>query len=396
MNVKARGTGMLAAGFIALAALFAAMYTIPALTADMAAAFRTPRSTLQGAFALWGFAVAVVGPIAGAAVDRYGLRRVLILGMGLVASSLLALAGARATWHVYAALILLSAPGHSLTYIGILTAAGHATQTQRGRTLGISGAGIGVGLTVLLPIAVWSSSAIGWRGAFLALAVVIGAAGAVVIFLTSSAPQVLMPTTLASPSPSLLGSAIFPLLFLGGIAIGVMDEALYQHLVPYLTATGFDTRFAALALGGLSLGYVGGQGLGGLASDRWGRRLVGLVGAGWFALATAALCAGFGSGTLLLGVALISGLGLGISLAVRNAVLADCFEGSSLGRATGLYQWAYAIGGAAIGWGGALLADAFGSYTGVLACAVASAVLWAVCLHLALVVRARHTRETPA
>lgn len=88
----------------------------------------------------------------------------------------------------------------------------------------------------------------------------------------------------------------------------------------------------------------------------------------------------------LLGAALTSGLGLGTSLAVRNTVFADCFEGPALGRATGLYQWAYAIGGAAIGWGGAVLADAVGNYIGVLACAVAAAVLWAVSLHLALMI----------
>ncbi|MDQ2944801.1 MAG: MFS transporter, partial [Acidobacteriota bacterium] len=70
----------------------------------------------------------------------------------------------------------LSAPGHSLTYIGILTAAGDTASAKRGRTLGISGAGIGVGLTVLLPLAVWASTAIGWRGAFLSLAAVMGMA----------------------------------------------------------------------------------------------------------------------------------------------------------------------------------------------------------------------------
>lgn len=377
---------MIAAGFIAFAALFAAMYTIPALTADMAEAFGTPRSTLQGAFALWGFAVAAVAPLAGAAVDRYGLRRVLIIGMSLAAGSLLALAGTQASWQVYATLILVSAPGHSLTFIGILTAAGHATHAQRGRTLGISGAGIGVGLTVLLPLAVWSSSVVGWRGAFLALAFVIGAAGAVVILLTSGAGQASPPVGISPPALRLLGSAVFSLLFLGGIAVGIMDEALYQHLVPYLTAAGFDKRFAALALGGVSLGFVAGQGLGGLASDRWGRGLVGLVGAGLFALATAALCIRLGSDVGLLGAALTSGLGLGTSIAVKNTVFADCFEGPALGHATGLYQWAYAIGGAAIGWGGAVLADAVGSYTGVLACAVAAAVLWAVSLHLALMI----------
>lgn len=379
----AEATKMIAAGFIALAALFAAMYTIPALTADMAKEFGTPRSTLQGAFALWGFAVAVVGPLAGAAVDKYGLRRVLIIGMSLAAGSLLALAGTQATWQVYATLILVSAPGHSLTYTGIFTAAGHATQAQRGRSLGISGAGIGVGLTVLLPLAVWSSSVVGWRGAFIALALVIGAAGAIVI-LTSGAGQASPPVGISPPTPRLLGSAVFPLLFLGGIAVGIMDEALYQHLVPYLTAVGFDTSFAALALGGVSLGFVAGQGLGGLASDRWGRGPVGLVGAGSYAVATAALGIRLGSDVGLLGAALTSGLGLGTSLALKNTVLADCFEGPALGRATGLYQWAYAIGGAAIGWGGAVLADVVGSYTGVLACAVAAAALWAVSLHLAL------------
>ncbi len=386
---------MIATGFIALAALFAAMYAIPALTPDMAGELHTPRATLQGAFALWGFAVAAVGPFAGVAVDRYGLRRVLMAGMTLAASSLFALAAIQASWQVYAVLILLSAPGHSLTYIGILTAAGSTTRKRRGRTLGISGAGIGVGLTVLLPFAVWSSTIIGWRGAFLSLGTVIGVAGAIVVLLTSGAGQRPVIAIAATEPVRLLSSAMFQLLFLGGIAVGVMDEALYQHLVPYLTSIGFETNFASLALSALSLGYVAGQGLGGLASDRWGRRLIGLAGAGSFALATTALDFGWGGWDGLLGATLVSGLGLGTSLAVRNAALADCFEGPSLGRVTGIYQWAYAIGGAAVGWGGALLAESFGGYTVVLTCAALASLVWAGSLHFSLKVLQAIRRTAP-
>ena len=101
------------------------------------------------------------------------------------------------------------------------------------------------------------------------LAVVIGAAGAIVI-LTSGAGQTSPPGWHLSPGTPAARLGGFRLLFLGGIAVGIMDEALDQHLVPYLTAAGFDTRFAALALGSVSLGFVAGQRLGGLAADRWG------------------------------------------------------------------------------------------------------------------------------
>src|SRR5205085_100344 len=43
---------------------------------------------------------------------------------------------------------------------------------------------------------------------------------------------------------SLVGSRLFAALFAGGIAIGVIDEAVYQHLVPHLTNSGLGATSA--------------------------------------------------------------------------------------------------------------------------------------------------------
>jgi MFS transporter, OFA family, oxalate/formate antiporter len=370
-------------GLLTLLVLFGAMYAFPVLSQSIADDLRTSRTVLQGAFALWGIAVAAYAPLAGHILDQCGSRTTLLLGCGAFIGTLIGLAAAQAVWQIYVLLLAGGAPAYVLLYLGTLVAASRIGTQGRGGALGLSGAGTGIGLTLLLPAAVWLSTLAGWRVAFLALAGLMIPVAALIIVLPGATASA--PTTVAAPHPwhRLIRSRPFVLLFIGGASIGVIDETLYQHLVPALTATGVPLAQAAAILGLVSLGYIGGQVAGGISSDRWGRWWAGcvaglLVGAALGLLASVAL---HGVGLAL--AALGSGAGLGATLAVRSATLADRFDGPALGMITGVYQWAYAIGGSTIGWAGAYVYERFGSYTAVFAAAAAAALIWLVCLHAA-------------
>jgi hypothetical protein len=122
-------------------------------------------------------------------------------------------------------------------------------------------------------------------------------------------------------------------------------------LIPHLQASGLPSAQAAAILGIASFGYLGGQALGGIASDRLGRLSIGPVAA--VASAAAVLWLGVGPGLSSIVLAIVAatyGVGLGATIVVRNATLADAFNGPFLGRVLGVYQWAYALGGAGMAW----------------------------------------------
>jgi MFS family permease len=378
---------MAISGFFLMLVLYGAMYTIPALTTAMAADLGTTRTTLQGAFAIWGLTVAACGPISGRLVDRYGLRPALIAGsLGLV-GALLGLGLAQASWQVYVVLVLLAAPAHMLLNLSAVVAASRQGAHKRGGALGVTGAGIGAGMTLLIPGAVWLSTVIGWRGALFALAGVAVLVSVLVIALMPQATAPVANENTGGPWYQLLRSRPFVVLFIGGIGVGVMDEALYQHLVPHLSATGVSLSLAGIILGVLSLGYTFGQIGGGWLSDRWGRWPIGGAAAVFLGLALLVIAIMPLQGVGLVLTALSAGLGLGATIAIRSATLGDIFNGPSLGLVTGAYQWAYALGGSTIGWAGAYIYERVSSYTPVFLAGVATAVVWAICLKVAVAMR---------
>jgi MFS family permease len=225
---------------------------------------------------------------------------------------------------------------------------------------------------------------VGWRTALLLLGGICAVIGLPAV-MTVTRSQVATSTGDASLSlGSPLRSRTFLLLFIGGVMIGLFDEVVYQHLVPHLQASGLTAALAATILGCASVGYMSGQVIGGSLSDRRGRWAVGAV---------AALVTGVGLGmfglavpgrVVLLLVAFVTGIGLGATIAVRNAALADLFDGPSLGLVTGTYQWSYAIGTAIIGWAGSYVYERLGSYQPVFAASAAAVAIWALCLKAAL------------
>jgi MFS family permease len=176
----------------------------------------------------------------------------------------------------------------------------------------------------------------------------------------------------------------FWVLFAGAVAIGVFDEGVLQAFIPAAVGGGLRPDVAAAALGLQALAYVAGQVLGGWASDRAGRRIVGLFAA---LLVGGAVIAAIGMVTVApqLAVAgiVLHGVGTGATIAVRSAAFGDVFGGPRFGTIFGLLAVAYPIGGAAAVYLGAGLVDATGSYTALVPVVLAAVAVWAVALWVA-------------
>jgi MFS family permease len=176
----------------------------------------------------------------------------------------------------------------------------------------------------------------------------------------------------------------FWILFAGAVAIGVFDEGVLQAFIPAAVGAGVRGDVAAAALGLQALTYVAGQVVGGWLSDRVGRRIVGLLAAlmvGGGVVAALGLVLAVPS-LAIAGIAL-HGVGTGATIAVRSAAFGDVFGGPNFGTIFGLLAIAYPIGGAAAVYLGASIADATGSYVGLVPVILVAVAVWAASLWIA-------------
>ena len=184
----------------------------------------------------------------------------------------------------------------------------------------------------------------------------------------------------------------FWILFAGAAAIGVFDEGVLQAFIPSAVDAGIRAEAAAAALGIQALTYVAGQVLGGWLSDRFGRRVVGLVAAvmvGGGVIAAIGLVAA--NPTLAVFGIAVHGLGTGATIAVRSAAFSDVFGGANFGTIFGLLAVAYPIGGTLAVYAGAAAYDATGTYAALIPLVLVALAIWVVALWVAGPRRSRPT-----
>ena len=134
--------------------------------------FGWSRSTIAGAITAAAIGAAVVAPIMGPLIDRYGARYFLAAAGLVVGASLVSLSFVQELWHFY----LFFGLGR-LTVMGVMNLAGQVTVSNwfirlRGRALGVTMTGQRMGHAVL-PIVVQALIlAAGWRQAWLVLGLV--------------------------------------------------------------------------------------------------------------------------------------------------------------------------------------------------------------------------------
>jgi MFS family permease len=176
----------------------------------------------------------------------------------------------------------------------------------------------------------------------------------------------------------------FWILFAGAAAIGIFDEGVLQAFIPSAVLGGLGAGWAAAALGLQSLGYVGGQIVGGSLSDHVGRRVVGVTAAAAIGGGVVAALGMLGSvPALVTGGIIVHGIGTGATIAVRSAAFGDVFGGPNFGTIFGLLGVAYPIGGTVAVYLGALALDATGSYAPLIPVILAALCLWSVALWIA-------------
>src|SRR5215211_9047304 len=178
-----RAWRIVAAAFAAMFVAFGIAYSYGAFLDEMRADFGVGRAAGAAFFSLTSLLYFGLGGLSGAAADRFGPRRVLLVGAAALGLGLVATARAGSLAAALVAYGLGVGIAVACAYVPMVALVGSWFDRRRTIALGVAVAGIGVGTLVLPPGAAALIEAIGWRDTYLVLA----AAGVAVLGLCALA-----------------------------------------------------------------------------------------------------------------------------------------------------------------------------------------------------------------
>jgi MFS family permease len=312
----------------------------------------------------------LVGPLfgflAGMIVDKFGPRKLMIVGILIAGGALIGLSGV-ATLGAFYAFYFLNAVGY---------VAGGPLPNQvllsrwfdaaRGKAMGIAYLGIGVG-GALVPLAAHAlTQTMGWRGAMRTLGILmILIALPAALFVREPGPAPGASAAAAAKHPSILAvfrQPAFYLLAIGSMcSIGAVGGTM-QNLKLYLSLDrGLSQVRVATLLSLILVGSIVGRLLMGWLADRWAKKRVMLL---IYVIVAAAipLVAFAPSEPLLFMGAFVFGIGLGGDYMIIPLMAAELFGVKVLGRLMGVVLTADGVAEAVVPMAVATLRDRTGTY----------------------------------
>ncbi len=175
---------VVAGGFTVTFVGFGCVYSFSAFIDSLQQDFGASRGSVSLVFSLAGFLYFAVGTVSGPLADRWGSRRVALIGMILIGIGLALASMAQNLTQVYAAYGLGVGLGVGCSYVPAMGAVQRWFIKHRGFASGLASSGIGAGTLVVPPLAAFVISDLGWRQAYLvlgALATIIGVVAALLI-----------------------------------------------------------------------------------------------------------------------------------------------------------------------------------------------------------------------
>jgi OFA family oxalate/formate antiporter-like MFS transporter len=351
------GWFVVAGGFAVTFVGFGCVYSFSAFIESLQREFGASRGSVSLVFSLAGFLYFALGVVSGPLADRWGSRRMAVIGMILIGIGLAVAATAHSLTVVYVAYGLGVGLGVGCSYVPAMGAVQRWFIKHRGFASGLASSGIGVGALVGPPLASYFIGKWGWRDAYLilgAFAAIIGTGTALLIendprerglgpdggavpLQAQAAPAASFSITDAIKSRQFIG------LYAACLACSFGVFVPFVHLAPYAIDHGIAPSSAVLLVSVIGVGStIGRFFLGGLA-DRIGRQLaltamfVGMA----LALIIWALSTTFWP---LAAFALFFGIGYGGWVALLPSVVMDYFGGRNVSGIIGVLYTSAGIG----------------------------------------------------
>ncbi len=387
------GSSTLAVTVVTLSLAYGTWYAYTVFLVALLADFGWSRSALAGAFSIFALVHGAMNLVLGWLCDRLGPRRIIAAGGVLLALALWADSLIATPWQLY-----LTFGG--LTAVGVATAGWTpaVVLVQRhfsrrlGLALGIAGAGVGLGIFLVVPLCQALIDAFGWRWAFRVLSGLCALwilPGTWLVVRDAPLPvRRATPADLASAAPP-DGSAVDRSLaaaattlpfwlfacatFLGNLC----TQTLHVHQAAFLVDHHVAPMVAATVVSVVGAASIVGKTGGGWLSDFLAREVVYVGGMAVMVLSIAVLLATAASPTAWLAYvyAVLFGVGYSVTASLVPAMVSDRFQGAHFGSIFGVTQIAGAVGSALGAWQAGRLFDVTGSYLVAFAIAAAAALL---------------------
>lgn len=247
-------------------------------------------ASLSIRFALFG----LMAPFAAALFNRYGIRRVTLPALALIATGLLLSVWMTATWQLHLLWGVMVGVGTGL--VAMVLGATVATRwftAQRGLVVGALTASVATGQLIFLPMMAYLAENYGWRPALLSLVILLGVAAIAVALLMRDRPadvglapygDTKIQPTPPPPAGSITGAAfealamasktgVFWVLFATFFICGLSTNGLIQmHFVPLCADFGMPAVGAASVLAFMGIFNLIGTIASGWLSDRYDNR----------------------------------------------------------------------------------------------------------------------------
>ncbi len=332
---------MVAAGFLATFTLFGVVYSFGAFFKPIAAQFGANRSATSAIFSITSCISFLLGPFTGHLADRFGPRRIAAIGAVTIGVGLAATSQINHLWAAYITYGLGVGIAIAFCYVPLIAAVSGWFLKRRNTALGITASGIGVGTLVTAPAAAELIRRLGWREAYVVLAVIATALLFVCAWLIEAPP-----VELNAPEFSvrrIVRTRQFKLMYAACMLWTVATAMPFVFLPAYAQGLGIKAVAAAALVGFIGFASTAGRlGLGPLA-DRFG-----LIVTYRYCILVLGICFTmwlYGkSYGMLVGFALVMGASYGRAVALTPAVVAELFGTRGLGVILGSLYTGSAIG----------------------------------------------------
>ena len=330
---------------------------------------------LGGAFALFQGINALIAPIQGRLLDRYGPRNVTRLGALMFGLGLIGFSQVTSLVELFA-IIFVIAVGCSLGgFLSLTTVVVNWFEKRRTMALSVVQFGVSLG-GLLLPILAWSLAEFGWR-------YTASASGIVILFISLPLTQLMRATPeeygleldgkaqpLNADAPvsgssdfsarEAIRTRAFWYIAVGHSLAFTVVYAVNVHAITHMnTSLGYSLPVAAGVIAVMTGFTILGQFVGGILGDRYEKRIIAML-AMWFHVVGLLALTYASSAFLIATFAVFHGLGWGIRGPWMQAMRADYFGRREFGTIMG-YSFFIAMLGTVVG---PLVAGAFASSLG--------------------------------
>jgi len=338
------------------------------------------KTALSGAAALHQMEAAILGPVLGWFIDRFGPQGMIRVGVFVFGCGLMLLSRTETLLSFYAAFLIIALGSSLCGFFPVNVALINWFERWRARALSSMSIGLALG-GISVPLVAWSLQTFGWRATAFGsgvIAIVVGLPLAMVmkrrpedhgLTVDGLPPQDHSMHASAQVDPTrdftareAIRTRAFWLLSLGhGFAL-LTVHAVSVHSITHMSqGLGYTLEQASLVYTLLTLSQLGGVGLGWLIGDRYDKRLIAATCMLMHMTALLLLTYAFNV-AMVLAFALLHGAAWGLRGPFMQALRADYFGRSAIGMILGLSLMIIVVGQIGGPMIAGILADLTGNY----------------------------------